>query len=160
MNEAKTDFVIRPLAKERFADHFSYSKDELAKVDAKIIEVANKPGFPCRVSLCDLEVGEKVLSTTFVHLNEESPYKSAGPIFVRKGAESIKLGVNEIPKLLFHRHLSIRGYDKQHMMKQCSVLKGDAIGEELNKMFANGKVNYIHIHNAGPGCYLCSVHRV
>ena len=160
MVEAKTDFVIRPLAKERFADYFSYSEDELHEVDAKFIEVTSKPGFPCRVSLCDMEVGEKVLSTTFIHLNEESPYKSAGPIFIRRGAESIKLGVNEIPKLLLHRHLSIRGYDNQHMMKQCTVLKGGAIAEELNEMLTYKKVNYIHIHNAGPGCYLCSVHRV
>ena len=38
---------------------------------------------------------------------------------------------------------------------QCGVSLEDAIG----KYFSDPKVGYLHIHNAGPGCYNCTVRR-
>jgi len=29
----------------------------------------------------------------------------------------------------------------------------------MEKLFANSKVSYVHLHNAGAGCYSCKVER-
>jgi len=159
MQATKIDFQINALSSEQFAEYFSFSKEQLSEIGARIIEVDSNPGTPCRVSLSDAEIGEKVLAICYVHHNVNSPYKESGPIFVRQGVQTAKLKVNEIPKMLLHRTLSIRAYDNQNLMVQCEVITGDSLAEQINRMFGSEQVEYIHVHNAKPGCYNCSVHR-
>src|SRR5206468_11556117 len=54
-----------PLAK--FTPLFSLSESELAQKHARRLIVDAKPGFPCRVSLEDAELGERVILVPFVH---------------------------------------------------------------------------------------------
>ncbi len=50
------------------------------------------PGFPCRVSLQDAQVGEPVLLLNHEHLPVASPYRSRHAIFVREYASEAKPG--------------------------------------------------------------------
>jgi len=147
------------LSSEQFAGLFRRSDAELAAMGARRVVVDEKPGYPCRVSLVDAEVGETVLLVPFTHHDVSSPYRASGPIFVRSGARTASLAADEIPAMLRHRLLSIRGYDAAAMMVSAEVVKGSDLEGAIRRLFANDSVSYLHIHNAGPGCYNCRVVR-
>jgi hypothetical protein len=111
------------------------------------------------VSLTDAEVGETVLLVPFTHHDVSSPYRASGPIFVRQGARTVSPAVDEIPVMFRHRLLSIRGYDADAMMAGADVVNGSELEEAIRRLFANESVSYLHVHNAGPGCYNCRVER-
>jgi hypothetical protein len=121
--------------------------------------VDESPGYPCRVSLEDASVGEQVILTPFVHHNVDSPYRSSGPVFVREAAREAEPRENEIPELLRHRELSVRAYDQSGMMVDAAVVRGSKLEGYIHRSFESEEVGYLHIHNAGPGCFNCVVER-
>jgi hypothetical protein len=155
-----SDFVIQALPIELFSPLLLLSEEELAHHNAMWLDVDSEPGFPCRVSLTDARVGERVLALTFEHHAVDSPYRSSGPIFVREHASTVEPAKNEIPTMLRHRLLSIRAYDSAHMMIDAQVNQGDELERVIENQFKNSAVEYIHIHNANPGCFDCAVYRV
>lgn len=138
---------------------FAMSDGELAEKGMARMIVDRKPGFPCRISLVDAEVGEEVLLLPYVHHNTSSPYRGSGPIYIRKNARPASLAVNEIPGMLLHRLLSVRAYDSAGMMQQALVLNGSELPMAIHELFANKQIAYLQIHNAGPGCFNCQVNR-
>jgi Protein of unknown function (DUF1203) len=155
----RSDFQFVALPIENFTHLFSMADEELASRGAKRMQVDEHPGYPCRVSLIDAPVGERVILTHFQHHQANSPYQSAGPIFVREVAQTAKLQVNDIPVLFHHRLLSVRAYDEAAMMRAAKVVEGKALEEAIRNFFANEAVSYLHIHNAAPGCFNCMVQR-
>jgi hypothetical protein len=156
----KHNFQIISLQKEEFSRLFYLDNSDLEKIGAIRMKADSNPGFPCRVTLEDAEVGEEVILLPYQHHKTDSPYQSTGPIYVRKNAQAANLGVNEIPKMLNHRLLSVRGYNKTGIMLEADVTEGTQLREALNNIFSNMEVEYIHIHNAKPGCFNCAVYRV
>ena len=154
------NFQIKSLQDQEFAHFFELTNHELDKLGIVRSTVDKKPGYPCRVSLEDAEVGEEVLLLTYQHHKTVSPYQSSGPIFVRKNAVRAMLGINVVPKMLEHRLLSIRGYNDSGIMKEASVSEGHDLKDILIKIFHNQEINYVHIHNAKAGCYNCVAERV
>lgn len=59
-----------------------------------------------------------------------------------------------------HRLLSIRGYNKEAMMIFADVCEGRFLKNKLSQMLENQEIEYIHLHNAKPGCYNCVVKRI
>src|SRR5690348_1908531 len=108
----KMNFRIVGLPLEEFQPLFSLRDQELAQKGARRMTVDAKPGFPCRVSLEDAAIGEKVILIPFVHHDVDSPYRASGPIFVREDAIEADLRVGEIPGLVSSRTMSVRAYDK------------------------------------------------
>jgi Protein of unknown function (DUF1203) len=96
----------------------------------------------------------------YQHHKTGSPYQSGGPVFIRKNVRTANLSRNEIPKMLEHRLLSLRGYDQKGMMLDARVEKGLDLREAIAQMFSNPEIAYLHIHNAKPGCYNCLVERI
>jgi len=139
---------------------FNLNKEELITKGAIKVTADEYPGFPCRVSLEDAKIGEEVILFPFQHHQTSSPYQSIGPIFIRKNAKSADLKINEIPKMLLHRLLSLRIYDKKGMMIDAKTIEGKVLKNEIKIIFRNNLVNYIQIHNSGPGCYNCQVNRI
>ena len=117
------------------------------------------PGCPCRVSLADAKVGERVLVLAFDHHDVDSPYRASGPIIVRQDSVTIKPDVNEVPKMFRHRLLSIRAYDMSHMMIDAQVVAGTELELVIENQFSDSAVGYIHVHNANRGCFDCAVYR-
>ena len=152
-------FQFIALPSELFAPLFAQSDDELKGVGVRRVAVDEKPGFPCRVSLADAEVGETVLLVPYTHHDVSSPYRGSGPIFVRAGAPTANPAVNEVPVMFRHRLLSIRAYDRAAMMVGAEVTQGTELEAAIGRLFTNQGVSYLHIHNAGPGCYNCRVVR-
>ena len=152
-----TESNITALDHNLFRKYFDMSTAELESIGAYLFVADENPCYPCRVSLQDAEVGETVLAIQYEHHPVQSPYRSAGPIFVRKGAKTAEFGVNEIPKMLRHRLLSVRGYSSKALMVEGDTVEGEELESVLEKQFKNSAVEYIHIHNAGPGCFNCAV---
>ncbi|MGC6174654.1 DUF1203 domain-containing protein [Lacrimispora sp. 38-1] len=154
------DFRIRGLEKSEFQYLNDLSDEELENKGVVKIVADTSPGYPCRVSLEDAKVGETVYLLNYNHHVANSPYQGNGAIFVRKNAETAKIAVNAIPDQVLQRKLSIRGYDKSGMMLKCKLIDGIDIKSCIIDFFSNEKIEYIHIHNAVPGCYSCLVERV
>ena len=159
VNVMQTDFQFVALPIEHFTHLFSMNDAELASLGARRMTVEAQPGFPCRVSLMDAPVSERVILTHFQHHEANSPYQSSGPIFVREMAQTAKPEVNEIPAMFGHRLLSVRAYNEAAMMKRARVVEGRALEETIRDLFNGEAISYLHIHNAAPGCFNCTVQR-
>ncbi len=153
------DFQISGLPLAPFAPLFALSDAELADraIVRKVVE--ESPGTPCRVSLQDADVGERVLLLNYEHLPVSSPYRATHAIFVRERAVEAKPRVNEVPEVLARRLLSLRAYDSKGMMQTADVVQGREIRPAIEAMFADPKVEYIHAHNAKPGCFAARIDR-
>ena len=152
----KNDFLVLPLDSSLFT---SLSLSELEAAKATWVEVDACPGYPCRVSLEDAKIGERVLALTYMHHKTNTPYQSSGPIFVREHSVTANTKVNEIPQMLRHRLLSVRGYSQDGTMLEADVAEGVELEKCIDSILQNSRVEYIQIHNAKPGCFNCSVVR-
>lgn len=152
-------FRITALEASLFAPLFSLSGEELERRNVRRMTADASPGFPCRVSLQDAAVGEEVLLLPFEHHAAASPYRASGPIYVRTNAVTAVPKQNEVPLMLRHRRLSLRAYDAAGLMTDACVTEGAVVEQDILRMFGDPAVEYLHVHNAGPGCFNCSVHR-
>ncbi len=105
-------FQITALDHRGFARYFAMSADELAANHAVRVTATSKPGFPCRVSLADAEVGDDLVLVNFEHQPGASPYRAAHAIFVREGVAQARPAVGETPEVLRARTLSLRAFDE------------------------------------------------
>lgn len=153
-------FQLTGIPYEPFASLFLLSDRELTERGARRVVALEKPGFPCRVSLVDAEIGEELLLLPFQHQPAASPYRASGPIFVRRAARPPALAAGEIPDYVATRQISVRAYDADHMMTDAAVCDGRAAGEAIKHMFHEPATAYIHLHNAKRGCYSCRVDRL
>ncbi|HEY2070882.1 MAG TPA: DUF1203 domain-containing protein [Rhizomicrobium sp.] len=151
-------FHFRGLQANSFAAYFAMSGAELAAQGTHIMIADEKPGFPCRVSLADAELGERVLLLNFEHQPARSPYRATGPIFVREAALEPYDGA-EVPPALRPRLLSLRAYDEAGMMVDADVAEGSQIEGLLERLFARIDTAYVHVHYARRGCYAALVER-
>lgn len=153
-------FQVRALDPGIAASYFELDDQQLAQLGACRMTVDAKPGFPCRVSLQDAELGEEVLLFTYGHHDVVSPYRSAGPIFVRRNAPAARLAVDALPPHLAHRFLSLRGYNRAAMLVDACTAAGADLETALQSMLDHTDIHYIHLHNAAQGCFHCQVDRV
>lgn len=116
------------------------------------------PGFPCRITLEDAEPGETLLLLTFEHQKADTPYRAGGPIFVRECARRA-YDSNMLPPVFKSRTLSVRAYDEAGMMVQAALVDGEKAEPLFAQMLARPQVSYLHVHNAGRGCYAARVER-
>lgn len=154
-----TDFRITGLDPKQFSHLFGATDDELAAAGALRYTVDEKPGFPDRIEMRDLEVGERALLVNYTHLDAASPYRASHAIFVREGAEAAYSAVNEIPDVLSRRLLSVRAFDKDAMMTDGQVIDGKELQAWITRTFENENVRFIDVHNAGRGCFAARVTR-
>ena len=153
------DFQISALNIEQFSHLFGQDRAILAKQGVQRIVADNSPGYPCRVSMRDAEVGENVLLLNYEHQPAPTPFRSSHAIFVRESASQAKLDRNEVPKMFRHRLLSVRAFDFSGMMIDADVIDGEHLEPLIERMLANESADYLHVHNAKLGCYVGLVKR-
>jgi hypothetical protein len=147
------NFQISALGHEQFAPLFRLSNDELAGRFAVRRTATTKPGFPCRVSLADAEVGDQLILVNYAHQDTASPYRASHAIFVREGVEQARPAVDEVPELFRFRMLSLRAFDGNGMIVTADLCDGKKIETLLGRQLALRTVEYVHIHYAKFGCY-------
>ena len=146
-------FRISGLSPEPFHHLFGLSEEELAGKGVKRYVVDKKPGFPDRIAMRDLDVGERVLLLNHICQPADTPYRATHAIFIGEGSEAAYDRVGEIPEVMRVRLLSLRAYDAQHMMIDADVVDGREVEPVIERLLANPQVAYIHAHNAKRGCY-------
>jgi Protein of unknown function (DUF1203) len=134
------------------------SDAELAVRGARRRVADSKPGYPCRVSLADAEMGDELLIVPFEHHATMSPYRASGPIYVRRTA-TVQVVLSHVPDVLATRVLSVRAYDADGMMAAADVVDGRELVGQLEQMLGRRDVAYLHVHNAKPGCFACRATR-
>jgi hypothetical protein len=157
---ADMNFQVSGLPVKLFAHLFGLPDAGLATQDIVRHTADTTPGFPCRVSLRDAEPGETVLLLNFEHLAVASPYRSRYAIYVREHAEEARVAINSVPDVLRRRLLSARAFDARGMLLDADVVDGGAVEGVIERMLAKSEVEYLHLHNAKPGCWAARVDRV
>ncbi len=110
------DFQISALSIDLFSHLFGQDGEALARQGIQRVIVDSNPGYPCRVSLQDAEIGETVLLMNFEHQTLPTPYRSSHAIFVRESADQAAPARNEVPEMLRLRLLSVRASDQAGML--------------------------------------------
>lgn len=152
-------FQISPLARRLFEPLFALNDAELAAKGA-VRQVADAhPGYPCRVSLTDAEVGEMVILVHFEHHSAATPFRASHAVYVRPTASEAVLAAGEVPLSLRSRLLSVRAFDARGMMIKADVVEGGALEPLIADMFDDPRAAYLHVHFASPGCYAARVDR-
>lgn len=153
------NFQISGLDEGHFQHLFGQSPEVLAKRGVERMTVESQPGYPCRVSLKDVDIGETVLLMNYEHLSALSPYRSSHAIFVKEGARGAIVGKNQIPEMLRIRLLSVRAFDADAMMIDADVVDGHDLEPTIKRMLAIESVDFLHIHNAKRGCFIARADR-
>jgi hypothetical protein len=93
-------FRITGLRPAEFIEYFGKSDAELSALGSRRYVVDEKPGFPDRIEMRDLEIGEAAILLNYVHMDKPSPYRASHAIFVREGALEAYDRVDEIPEVI------------------------------------------------------------
>ena len=153
-------FKIRGVPEDTFRHLFVLSDKELASLGAQRCIADSKPGYPCRVTLQDADIGDTLILDLYEHHTINGPFRASGPIFVRESATEAYDSVDEIPALLRQRLLSVRAYGWSGLMTDADVVAGKALETTIERFFNNEAVGYLHVHNARRGCFMCHVDRL
>src|ERR1700728_1671075 len=143
-------FRIQGLPDAEFAPLFSMSDAELAGHNAvRRIADNRERGYPCRVSLTDSRPGDELILVNYEHHAVASPYRMRFAIYVRPGEKQFD-AVDEVPDYFRGRTLAVRAYDKAGMMAGWELVEGGALEGAIEKLLAEARVSYLHIHFAAP----------
>lgn len=127
--------------------------------DAQPVTVTAKPGFPCRVTLEDAEIGERVWLFNHVSHDVDTPYRSAYAIYVRDGAQEAAEYVDTVPPVMAGRPLGLRGFDAGGMLRNASLALPGEADEKIRALLAQDDIATIHAHNAAHGCFVAKIVR-
>ena len=152
------NFRISGISPEPFRPLFALDDAALAALGAKRCIAEDATGYPCRVSLAHAAPGEELILLSYVHQDTGSPYRAAGPIFVRKSADKAFNRLNVVPEPVRTRLLSVRAYDSQDLIVDAEVVDGGELETPIARFFGN-QAAYLHIHYARRGCFACRVDR-
>ncbi len=120
--------------------------------------VTERCSTPCRRCLRDAEPGERVHLVSYDPFVTDSPYRGASPVYVHAEPCPVYAG-HAIPEQQRRRVLSVRGYDGDAMMRRAEIVDGVALADALHRQFADPLTAFVHVHNAGPGCFAVRVIR-
>ena len=118
-------FQITGLDAAPFRRFYGLSDEELQSFGVKRLIADEKPGFPDRVELRDVEQGEALLLLNYLHQPADTPYRASHAIFVREWAETPYRAVDEIPDVLRIRPISLRAFDASGDMVDADLIEGD-----------------------------------
>jgi hypothetical protein len=148
-------FRITGLAAENFTHLFDLSDEQLAARGAvRRIADARVPGYPCRVSLTDSQEGDELILVNYEHHDVASPYRMRFAIYVRRG-ETRYDAIDEVRR----SKLAVRAFDADAMMVGWEMVDGRELEGAIERLFADKRAAYLHVHFAAPGCYAARVER-
>ena len=150
-------FRIRGLPTEPFAPLFAMPDWALEKRGA-VRRIADKAGYPCRISLTDAKAGDELILVNYEHHAVASPYRMRFAVYVRKGEQTFD-AVDTIPDQLRNRTLAVRGFDAGGMMTNWELVEGAQVEGAIEKLFTDPRAAYLHVHFTAPGCYAARVER-
>jgi uncharacterized protein DUF1203 len=151
--ETDMAFRISGLSAAPFRALYGLTDEALAHSSVKRYVADACPGYPDRIEMRDARIGQSVLLLNHVCQPAETPFKASHAIYVREGAETTYVGVDEIPEVMRTRVLSLRAFDTGGMMLDADLANGGEVEALIARLFSNPLVDYIHAHYAKRGCY-------
>lgn len=152
-------FRVQGLDPAQFNHLFGRSDDELARLGARRYIVDSKPGFPDRIELRDLDVGETAILLNYEHHAADTPYRARHAIFVREGAEKASDLIDALPEVIRIRPISLRAFNEAGEMVDADLADGIALEPLIERFFASPEVAYLHAHYAKRGCFAARIDR-
>lgn len=152
-------FRITGLSPEPFRHLFGLPDAALAAHGAQRWIAAEGSRLPDRVEVRDALPGESVLLVNFEHQPADTPYRASHAIFVREGAAAAYEGIDEVPEAMRSRMLSLRAFDRAHLMVDAELVDGREAEAAIARLFAQPQVDYLQAHYATRGCYAARVDR-
>ncbi len=133
----------------------------LPATGTRAVVVDEPNAYPCRRCLRDAEPGETVLLLSYDPFEDGavSPYRQPGPIYVHAEPCDHR-PTAALPDQLTGRVLSVRSFDADHLMLGGVVVEGSELGAVAAQLLDDAAVAYLHVHNAGPGCFAARIDRV
>src|SRR4051812_4069984 len=151
-------YVVKGLDPECYSPLFGLSDAELAERGVVRMTVSSST-FPCRVSLTDRDIGEKVLLLNHVSHDVAGPYRASHAIFVTEGEMARGEFINQVPPVFETRVLSLRGFGTDGMMADAILTQPGEADAGIRRLFANPQIQTIHAHNATRGCFSARIER-
>ncbi len=152
-------YAITGLDPAQFQPLFGLSEAEFAKRGVIRKNVTEKPGFPCRITLEDPEVGETVLLMNYESHTADTPYRSAYAIYVREAATAPARLTDELPQVFANRPIALRIFNADGMLVGATLARGADIDAAIRGAFESPQASYIHAHNAAHGCFSARIDR-
>jgi len=152
-------FRVRGLDSTPFRHLYGLTDEALAAHGARRYVVDAKPGFPDRVEVRDLELGDTALLLNYLHQPADTPYRSSHAIFVREGAEKSYDAIGTIPEAMRVRLISLRAFSAAGDIVEADVVDGGELESLIERFFANPEAAYLHAHYAKRGCYAAKIDR-
>jgi len=150
-------YRIEGLEREPFEPLFAMSDAELAERRA-LRTIACGPGYPCRISLEEAEVGEPLVLVNHVSNEAETPFRASHAIYVRKDAPR-GCYTDEVPAIFASRTLGLRGFDRDGMLRGALIAGPGESDAKIRELFERPEIAEIHAHTAALGCFLAKVER-
>ena len=151
-------YIVKGIDPKPYRDLFGLTDEALATRGVVRMTVTDA-AFPCRVSLTDRAIGEKVLLLNHVSHDVANPYRASHAIFVTEANEEPAEYVDEVPPVFGPRVLSLRGFDKDGMMAEAILTQPGEADAGIRRLFENPEIETIHAHNATRGCFAAKIER-
>jgi hypothetical protein len=152
-------FRIRGIDPSEFRHLLGLPEQELRRHGARRYRVDDKPGFPDRVEVRDLEIGETALLINFVHQPAPTPYRSQHAIFVGEQSRRRLELIDAVPAALAIRPISLRAFDAAGDMVDAALVDGLALSPAITRFLDAPHIAYLHAHYAKRGCYAALIER-
>ena len=115
-------YRIRGLDPAPYRHLAGLSDNDLAAEGVTRMTVDSRPGYPCRITLDDLEPGASVLLLNHVS-HGDGPYRASHAIFVSENASEAAVFDDSVPPALDRRILSLRAFDQGGMMVDARLVQ-------------------------------------
>ena len=99
-----------------------------------------------------------MLLVNYEHHAVASPYRMRFAIYVRRGETTFD-AADVVPDQLRTRTLAVRAFDSAAMLTGAELADGRALETTIERLLADRRSAYLHIHYAAPGCYAARVDR-
>ena len=152
-------YQISGLDPSPFRHLIGLTDEELDRRGAIRMIADKKPGFPCRVTLDDADIGTALLLVNHVSHVGDNPYRASHAIFVGEGATEAAHYQDEIPPALDRRILSLRAFDADGMMIDADLAQPGEADAAIRRLLSDLAVIHIDAHNAIRGCFAARVCR-
>ena len=152
-------FRVQGLDPDQFQHLFGASDASLALAGARRYVVDAKPGFPDRIAVRDLEIGETAILINYEHQPADTPYRARHAIFVSETATEPLDLLGSIPEAMRIRPISLRAFGWNDEMLDADLVPGTDLIPLIARFFAVSDVAYLHAHYAKRGCYAARIVR-
>lgn len=152
-------FRVQGLDPNLFRHLVGLPDSELSRLGARRYVVDAMPGFPDRVEVRDLAVGETAILTNYEHQPADTPYRSRHAVFVSERATQALDLLDELPEAIQIRPISLRAFDACGEMVDADLADGKDLVPLIERLLAIPTVRYLHAHYARQGCYAALIVR-